>query len=287
MSKAGKTFYFASRWLAPEVRAHTATAYHFCRLIDDVADESQNPEVREELLSTFHQSISTLRPIDQITADTITLIKTFPEIQCPLIKLIESCKEDIPGKSIKDGRELIEYAHGVAGTVGLLMYPILGGRADVGREAANKLGIAMQCSNIARDVLKDLQDNREYLPIDWLDGHTVQSALESSQHESQSLHSKNGHRLVVNALKKVLEIADQHYEEGLAGLVYLNPRNRFAIRVAARCYQAIGNRVITAEHQLSSQRAVVPFIEKCLITFRQVPWLHCDYFKPIYESNVL
>lgn len=284
MSKAGKTFYFASRWLSPDVRLDTATAYHFCRLVDDIADESAHSHIRDESLSQLHESVLRLTPINDITDDIIQLIEKFPEIQSPLLELIMTCKNDIQGTTIKTEEMLLKYAHGVAGTVGLLMYPILGGTAEEGRKAADHLGIAMQCSNIARDVLKDFEQNREYLPSEWLRGQTVKELLTSTKRRD---NNQTNLQLLTEAIQKLLHLADIYYESGLAGLRYLQPRNRFAIRVAARCYQAIGQRVLTSRHQIATKRSVVPLHEKCLITLRQARWLRKDYLDPISESSSL
>lgn len=284
MSKAGKTFYFASRWLSPDVRMDTATAYHFCRLVDDIADESSDRRVRDESLLQLHESVLTLTPVNDITYDITQLIEKFPEIQSPLLTLISTCKNDLPGMTITTEQELLDYAHGVAGTVGLLMYPILGGTAEEGRKAANHLGIAMQCSNIARDVLKDFGQNREYLPAEWLRGHSVRDLLTSAKEDD---NDRGNQSLLTEAIQKLLQLADIYYESGLDGLRYLHPRNRFAIRVAARCYQAIGQRVLTKRRQIATKRSVVPLHEKCLITLREARWLRKDYLDPISESNSL
>jgi phytoene synthase len=228
--------------------------------------------------------VITLTPVNDITHDIIQLIEKFPEIQSPLLTLLTTCKNDIPGTTISNEQGLLDYAHGVAGTVGLLMYPILGGTAEEGRKAANHLGIAMQCSNIARDVLKDFEQNREYLPSEWLHGYTVRELLTSAkEHDHYWAHQA----LLTEAIQKLLQLANTYYESGLAGLRYLHPRNRFAIRVAARCYQAIGQRVLTKRHQIATERSVVPLYEKCLITLKQARWLRKDYLDPISESKGL
>jgi phytoene synthase len=169
-----------------------------------------------------------------------------------LAALVEACRTDDPSLHINDEGDLERYAFGVAGNVGLIMYPILGGVAEAGRSHAADLGIAMQYTNIARDVFEDLARDRTYLPNSWLAGRTVRNLL----HESPG-----GEPVVVEAIRRLLHAADARYARGLAGIEYLAPENRFAIRVAARCYAAIGERVIR-EGRLCRERAVVPLTRK-------------------------
>jgi len=121
-----------------------------------------------------------------------------------------------------------------------------------GRSYAADLGIAMQYTNIARDVFEDLSRGREYLPSAWL-GERALSHLLAERAGSEEV--------VVEAVRRLLRLADERYARGLSGLAYLAPENRFAIRVAARCYAAIGERVIRGGH-LARQRAVVPLARK-------------------------
>jgi phytoene synthase len=135
------------------------------------------------------------------------------------------------------------------------MYPILGGRSQQGRAYAADLGVAMQCTNIARDVFEDLARGRVYLPSSWLSGRDVRELLDKGTSVEP---------VVVQAVEKLLRFAEERYAKGLSGLHYLAPQNRFAIKVAARCYAAIGDRVIR-DNRLSRERAVVPFSRKVIM----------------------
>jgi phytoene synthase len=190
----------------------------------------------------------------------VGLITRFPEIQAPVELLVTSCLADTQGVRIATASDLIRYCHGVAGTVGLIMYPILGGKESRGREYAADLGIAMQCTNIARDIIPDLTADRIYLPTEWIAGARMDALL--NVEEDQALEAIAG-----SATKRLLALADDYYARGLRGLHYLNPRARFAIRVAAECYSAIGSRVIQ-NGKLSRARAVVPLYQKIVTAMR-------------------
>jgi phytoene synthase len=154
-----------------------------------------------------------------------------------------------------DEEDLERYAFGVAGNVGLIMYPILGGRAEAGRSFAADLGIAMQYTNIARDIFEDLSRDRVYIPSSWVEEGDVRELLAGTS---------STERKVVQAVSRLLARADERYARGLSGITYLAPENRFGIKVAARCYAAIGERVIRDGH-LTRERAIVPLSRKIVL----------------------
>lgn len=255
MARAGKTFFFATRWLHTSVVDDTIAVYNFCRTVDDIADAEPAHRDRNEQLLTLIESLRSDSHTHESVEPLRALLLRFPEIRAPLIALVKGCLEDLPSLTITTERDLARYAHGVAGNVGLVMYPILGGTTPRGKTHAASLGIAMQYTNIARDVLEDLARNRIYLPSAWLaDIKDPVSHLDLKAHEP----------IIVCAVQQLLKRAHQYYEFGLSGLHYLDDRNRFAIKVAARCYEAIGRRIIQND-TLARQRAVVPFTTKALM----------------------
>jgi phytoene synthase len=255
ISRAGKTFYFATLWLSRQVRQFTALAYNFCRTVDDLADDSPQHPDRDTQLTEIETAIRTNNYSNQIALPILPLVERYPEIREPLALLVSACKEDTASLAIRDEHDLERYAHGVAGNVGLIMYPILGGTSPLGLSHAADLGIAMQYTNIARDVLEDLRRGRVYLPTSWLAGCNPQSIINPNTKDE---------KIVVNAVSNLLIAAKERYERGLSGLGFLARENRFAITVAARCYAEIGERVIR-DGVLSRDRAVVPLSRKIII----------------------
>jgi phytoene synthase len=258
MARGGKTFYFASMWLERSVRENAAIAYSFCRMVDDLADTVLPGERRTCALERLLHAIKAHDTSCSEAAPMLTLIERFPQIRQPTEALISACSVDTPGIRINDAQELLQYAHGVAGTVGLIMYPLLGGAAKEGQSFAADLGIAMQCTNIARDIISDLKENRIYLPQEWLKNSDLYRLLR---------HDSEVEEVAVSATRRLLSLSQEYYTRGLQGLSYLKPRCRFAIRVAANCYAAIGERVI--QHgAISRQRAVVPLHTKIAVALR-------------------
>jgi phytoene synthase len=243
-----------------------AKAYSFCRIVDDLADEYTDEILRNQSLLEISNVIKNETENHPIAGPALSLIKKYPEIKIPLLKLVHACLDDRPGIRVSTKEELILYASSVAGTVGLVVYPLLGGRDVRGREYAEALGIAMQFTNIARDVLQDLKDDRVYLPKEWLGNKELSDLLNSGQEE-----------IVVNAVRKILELADTYYEFGLKGLCYLHPDCRKAIEISALCYAEIGQRVIK-EKKLPRYRVVVPLQRKISLAVR-------TYFSKRYQTS--
>lgn len=255
ISQAGKTFYFATLWLEKSVRCHAALAYDFCRTVDDIADGVLSTTERDTQLRAIGRAVLVGDTDHELVRPLAPLLARYPEIREPLAALVDACREDTPSLNITSEEDLVHYAHGVAGNVGLIMYPILGGEVSAGLSYAADLGIAMQCTNIARDVFEDLARDRVYLPRGWLGGRDMRELLD---------RRFGSEEVVVAAVKRLLRLADERYARGLSGLQYLAPENRFAIKVAARCYAAIGERVIR-EGRLSRERAVVPLARKVVL----------------------
>jgi phytoene synthase len=257
ISRAGKTFYFATLWLEKQIRRNAALAYAFCRTVDDIADGDMSLAERDTQLRDIGRAVLLGDTDHDLVRPLAPLLTQYPETREPFAALVDACREDGPSLTITSEEDLIRYAHGVAGNVGLIMYPILGGQASIGQSSAADLGIAMQCTNIARDVFEDLARERVYLPLGWLRGRDLRELLDLAS-------DSNSEAVVVAAVKRLLLLADDRYARGLSGLQYLAPENRFAIKVAARCYAAIGERVIL-NGRLARERAVVPLARKVIL----------------------
>jgi len=255
MARAGRTFFFASLWLERRVRRDAAVLYCFCRAVDDLADGSPAGPARSAVFESILQDLETGRATGGLTGGAVDLIHRYPQMKEPLRELVRACRRDGPGIDLADEGELLEYARGVAGTVGLVMYPLLGGTDPAGRAHAEALGIAMQCTNIARDVIEDLKQRRVYLPRTWRNGEAIDGLLSGDA---------AAEACTLRAVRRLLQVAEEQYHFGLSGLSYLHPRCRRAIEIAARCYADIGTRIFEGQG-LARQRAVVPLRRKVMI----------------------
>ncbi len=256
MARAGKTFFFASLWLPRDVRNDAAIAYSFCRAVDDIADEPSGGGSAR--LVELEAAIARRDPDERLIVGILSLIERYPSIEAPIVELVRACASDGPGIVIATGDDLLRYSEGVAGTVGRLMYPLLGGEDPAGEPHAEALGVAMQCTNIARDVFADHRDGRTYLPREWLGGDGLGGLVEGDP---------TAERRVVVAVERLLEFAAERYTAGLEGLSYLRHDCRRGIEIAARCYAEIGARVVV-RGGLSRERAVVPLLRKVQTVLR-------------------
>lgn len=245
-SHHAKTFRAASVFLSPEQQDDAAIAYAFCRLVDDAVDEAENLEVAKLELNRLEASLNEGMGDDIVVAYRQLAFRCGFGLE-PAFDLIRGARSDLERVRVENDQELLTYCYRVAGTVGLMMCGILGVTDSRAKEHAVDLGIAMQLTNICRDVLEDARRDRIYLPGARLRqaGTTAQAVLEESELPPEGSRSQ-----VVLATASVvddlLRLADEKYSSGLAGFRYLPARPRLAIQVASHLYRNIGLKLRSA-----------------------------------------
>jgi 15-cis-phytoene synthase len=245
----GRSFHLASRLLPSRTRDDAARLYAFCRYVDDLADEGEDPILASDRLRALREDLVHGQARSIQSASFLALSTRLALPLSPALHLIDTVAAEVQGIRVAEASDLLDYAYGVAGTVGLMMCAVLGARMPAGGRFAVDLGIAMQLTNIARDVGEDAAIGRVYLPGSWLDGLSPVQILSPDQAQRQQIRQ---------ATAKCLRLADHYYESGLAGLQYLPARSRMAIRVAADVYRAIGTRIEASGYRSWDRRAVVP-----------------------------
>lgn len=234
LARHGKSFYWASLFLGSDLANRAAQLYQFCRFVDDLAD-GDLPERRESL-----QDIrSGLTDPEHPTAATIPELRAFlalaAQANIPLNaarELLDGMLRDQHPTELKTEAELLRYCHAVAGTVGLMMCRVLNCQHPRADHFAIDLGVAMQLTNIARDVLEDAKMGRRYLPESWFDSALAPAAIASAAEEYQ--------QPVAAAIERLLALAEEYYASALLGVQLLPWRSRFSIFVALRVYRQIG-----------------------------------------------
>ncbi len=215
LAKHGKSFHWASRFLDASTARDAALLYAFCREADDLADEGCSSLSRREtaeLLSEF-DALSRRRGFDP------AVIEVF----------LGTLRSDSGSVRIRTHEELLRYCYGVASTVGLMMCDVLGVHDARARAFAIDLGIAMQLTNIARDVLEDARRDRIYLP------------MPDDIGPAEILAGDPRTRRIARAeVDKALALARRYYRSGDRGMRFLPRRARVAILIASRVYEAIG-----------------------------------------------
>lgn len=232
LARHASSFHMASRLLRPADANDVAVLYAVCRLIDDIADESTDGAGRIE---DFIEALEADEP-ERIPVDGFgEMLRRRALATAPLVILARTAATEADeGCLIDTEQALLDYCYGVAGTVGELMCPLLGADPVRGRDAAVSLGIAMQLTNIARDVLEDARRGRRYLPGEWI-GQLPPEAIATAR----PVHREP----VRSAVRRVVDLAEAHYARAETGMALIPLLNRMAIRVAARLYRAIGLRV--------------------------------------------
>ena len=250
LAQNGKSFHWARRFLGLEVGRDATLLYSFCRILDDMADgDIQNgPKRLKHIRSGLINATVTGDLLLPELTNFISKIGISAEI---MIALIDGLLQDQQIVSLADERALLRYSYRVAGTVGLMMSKILGCTDPVALCHAVDLGIAMQLTNIARDVLEDASMGRRYLPATWVGGMAPTQILAVANCDPSPERDT-----ISTAVTRLLLLAEPYYDSGIMGLVYLPPRAHLAIAVAAQVYRQIGVQIAATGHQWYNGREV-------------------------------
>ncbi len=258
----GKSFHWAKRFLGARMGANAAQLYQFCRVLDDMADGDINDGphrlsiIRKDLLATG-------KALDPLMIAYQTFLAKHQLSQEVIVTLIDGLLSDQNPARITTESQLLRYAYHVAGTVGILMCDVLDCRDDRALNHAIDLGIAMQLTNIARDVLEDAKMGRRYLPESWV------GKLEPSQIFAFSGTPSNEAALpIYAAVEKLLLLADTYYKSGMAGLTYLPIRAHISIAIAALVYRQIGVQISNTHYAWHRGRAVTNSFTKLLCSIK-------------------
>ena len=244
MDKYAKSFSLAAKFLSPESKQNAAYLYAFARLADDLADEEQLGTMTERMgkLQQLKDSVSVGENKFANTSDPSILhlgkqlsavIQDKQIDRAVLDYFITSLQTDAMPRQLQTAQDLITFSYGVAGTVGLMMRPIL--QAPKTSDAhAMALGIGMQLTNIARDVLEDARRQRCYIPAQW--GINLND-LNNITHQEISTKC-------YEAVKKIVTLADDFYGFAQVGIEAIPSQNRRGIKIAMILYRAIGKKIV-------------------------------------------
>ena len=212
----GKSFHWARRFLGPRAARQATLLYAFCRFLDDIADGDLPGGLPR--LRAIDAALATDTVVDPPadTPEVATFLALSHEAAIPRAAardLIAGLIFDQGTVAVADEAALIVYAYQVAGTVGLMMAPILGRRDARADAFAVDLGIAMQLTNIARDVAEDANLGRRYLPASWCGALAPAEIAAGAGDPSAACRAP-----VATAVSETLVRAESDYASGLAGL---------------------------------------------------------------------
>ncbi len=250
MRVGSKSFFAASRLLPKRVRDPAIALYAFCRLTDDIADAvDAKPDAITELygrLERIYQGEPDRQAADRALAEVVRYYDIPQEL---LQALIEGYEWDSQHRQYVTLEALLDYCARVAGSVGAMMCLMMGKRDPATLARACDLGLAMQLTNIARDIGEDAMNGRLYLPRSWL--------VEEGIDPDQWLKNPHFNPAIARVVERLLKQADALYEQAEIGITDLPWDCRPAIQAARLIYAEIGRQI--EQNQLNSiaVRAIV------------------------------
>jgi phytoene synthase len=242
------SFHAASRLLPPSVRDPSLALYAFCRLADDAVDLQQEKAAAVLRLKERLERIYDGRP-DNAPADR-AFARVVEEFEMPRAlpdALLEGLAWDATGRRYNTLSELFDYSARVASAVGVMMCVLMRARDPNALARACDLGVAMQLTNIARDIGEDALEGRIYIPMEWLD--------EAGLSPEAFLANPRPTKAIRQMTRRLVMQANRLYMRSEAGVAALPIASRPGIYAARYIYAAIGGQVQRAGYDSISSRA--------------------------------
>tara|TARA_Y100000590_G_scaffold288908_1_gene325274 strand:- start:4 stop:855 length:852 start_codon:yes stop_codon:yes gene_type:complete len=241
LSVYAKSFNWAGFFLPKKIYLKCSNLYDFCRTLDNIADDEGEIETKKNKLLAFKNNFNNKNYSDPIIKNMWNLIEVYEISKKIIDDLFDGIESDLKNKvEINSKKDLLIYSYRVAGTVGLMMAKILNVKEKNSLKSAIDLGIAMQLTNISRDVIEDSKNNRFYILNNF------------------------------ESIKETLKTANLFYESCFGSIKKIPLSFRFSILVARRVYRKIGNNIInkkTIENYNNSGKIYVTKVEKIIQTF--------------------
>lgn len=267
--RASKTFYWGSIFLPPPKRLATWAVYAFCRVVDDIVDEAVNQESsctghlcgtsapkkkldywRQTLQHIYERGGTNDGRIPRAWSD---MLERYPVPLRPALELLDGVEMDLTVKRYETFDKLYVYCYRVAGTVGLLTSPIFGYSDDSALQYAIELGVALQLTNILRDIGEDARRGRIYLPQDEM--------LHFGYGEGE-LMAGVINEAFCELVRFQISRADQYYQRAQPGISLLSADCRLAVRLSGTLYRHILDRIRLNNYNVFTKRASVPLQTK-------------------------
>ncbi|WP_157265176.1 presqualene diphosphate synthase HpnD [Azohydromonas aeria] len=263
---SGSSFYYAFRFLPPARREAITAFYAFCREVDDVVDEAHDPGVAATKLAWWRQEVGsafTGKPSHPVMQALMPHVADYGIEPRQLLAVIEGCEMDLQQTRYLDFPALQRYCHLVAGIVGEVAAGIFGRTQDKTLQYAHTLGLAMQLTNIIRDVGEDARRGRIYLPVSELQRFDVKA------HELLKREAPWGYSERFTALMRFqAERAHRLYDEALALLPDADRRTQRPGLMMAEIYRTLLREIEAADFQVLHQRISLTPLRKVWIAMR-------------------
>ena len=239
-----KSFNWAGFFLPKKTYEKCSALYDFCREADNIADDENKIEIKKDNFIKFRNNFVNKNYDDPVIKNMWDLINEFSISTKIIDDLFEGINSDIKENvKLNSKKELLIYSYRVAGTVGLMMAKILNVHKEQSLKSAIDLGIAMQLTNISRDVMEDKKNNRFYINESFED------------------------------IKNTIKLSEQFYKNSFYSIKEIPLSFRFSILVARRVYRKIGYKILNKqniENYKKSGKIYVSNIEKIIETFLSI-----------------
>lgn len=268
IENGSKSFSLASRLFDEKTREAACFLYGWCRYVDDAIDEVEDvskqkqvlEQIREETENAFCGNLS-----ENIVFQALSRVAREYEIPSfYALELLEGMRMDVENQRYGELKDLSLYCYRVAGCVGLMMSHVMGVSTGEALQNASDLGIAMQLTNIARDVMTDARMGRNYLPMAW---------LREVEMQEKDILNPAFRVSIAYLVRRLLREAESRYQSGIEGLKFLPWRSALAVSMAICVYRKIGHKVESRREKAWDSRTIVSPFEKVLCVFKAVGYV--------------
>ena len=251
-----KSFYWASFFLSKKIYSKCSTLYSFCRTLDDIVDSSDELTNKKLSFIKFKDDFVNKKFDNLIVKAMWEVMNDVNILEKVVLDLFDGVETDLnENVNIKTKKDLLVYSYRVAGTVGLMMSKILKVDNKEALKGAIDLGIAMQLTNIARDVVEDKKRNREYIDYNF------------------------------TTIKETIDNAEIFYNKSFIAISSIPLKSRFSVIVARRVYKKIGDQILkqkNIENYSKAGKIYVPIFGKIIETILSIG----DFFKLIFAKDI-
>ncbi|MEM9188498.1 MAG: phytoene/squalene synthase family protein [Myxococcota bacterium] len=276
LREGSKSFHAASKMLPLRLRAPAAAVYGFCRVADDAVDDSVEPARELRGLSTRLDGVYGGCPSDHPVDRALRIVvDRYGLPRVAFDALLEGFAWDVEGRRYDTVADLRAYCVRVAGTVGVMMTALMGERRRAVFARAADLGVAMQLTNIARDIGEDGSRGRIYVPTEWLE--------EAGLRSSDLLNGPEFRPEIGGLARRLLELARPLYARATPAIRHLPRDCRVAIHAARLIYEDIGRSIVDNGYDSVTQRAFTTAGRKGWLLLRSVPTLALSTRTPTLE----
>ena len=274
IKKGSKSFSLAARLFDPATRDAAFFLYGWCRYCDDQVDQVGGSESQGELGARLEAlrdktaaAFSTRPQQEPVFIALQYIVQRYGIPSHYALELIEGMAMDARATRYATLKDLLVYCYRVAGTVGLMMAHVMGLRNEAALRHAAELGIAMQLTNIARDILEDASMGRIYLPLAWLNEAKI---------APEEIAAPENREKLARLTARLLRAAERYYRSGDEGLWYLSFRSACAVAAARNVYSEIGNLLLRKGAQAWDERTYVIGARKAWVVLRAIFTLLCS-----------